>query len=582
MITYRSVLLLYNPETTPASIKQRIAYVVAHELAHQWFGNLVTMYDFEALYLNEAFATYVGWAATHEFFPDWKVWEQYVVNDFQRALELDALVNSHPIEVEITNPNKADEVFDAISYCKGSSVLRMLVEFVGEEDFRTGMRAYVAKYKYANTVSVNLWDSLSEGSGKNVSQMMDAWVSQMGYPVVTTERVSDTRVKVTQSRFLSAGPGAVTGAPDKWWKIPLRVVTGDAPSDVKHILMEDETMEFDVPAGTWVKLNEGRIGFYRVLYDDASAALLSTPEALATLSASDRVGLVNDAFALASAGYGSTTTALDLIAAVGASETEYIVWADISSSIGEVGKGWGTHDGYKTLVRNLFGGLAADLGFDKADDESYQTSQLRPLALARAIKANSPDLVAAATERFNAGTLHPDLCSSVYRSLFAVADADSGAALKDKLISMYNDATSQDTRVIVLSAIGGAPTKDLASQVMEWAASSGDVRNQDLIYVVGSLSGSHHGCEAVWEYVKANFAELEVKFSGAFLLARLLKTTVGSMTTQAQLDDVDAFFEGKDRTAYDRPLKQACEEASARVAWLGRDGDAVGEWLQAL
>merc|ERR1711991_371721 len=112
-------------------------------------------------------------AATHEFFPDWKVWEQYVVNDFQRALELDALVNSHPIEVEITNPNKADEVFDAISYCKGSSVLRMLVEFVGEEDFRTGMRAYVAKYKYANTVSVNLWDSLSEGSGKNVSQMMD-------------------------------------------------------------------------------------------------------------------------------------------------------------------------------------------------------------------------------------------------------------------------------------------------------------------------------------------------------------------------------------------------------------------------
>ncbi|KNC54423.1 puromycin sensitive aminopeptidase [Thecamonas trahens ATCC 50062] len=582
LVTYRSVLLLYNEETTPASIKQRLAYVVGHELAHQWFGNLVTMDSWTYLYLNEAFATYVGWAATHAFFPEWQVWNQYVVNDFQRALELDALESSHPIEVAIENPNKVDEIFDAISYCKGSAVVRMLVAYLGEETFRAGMRDYVAKFAYGNTKTEDLWACLSAASGKDVPGLMNTWVNAVGYPVVSVSRTSPTTLAVTQERFLSTGRPAATPVAAPEWNIPLRAVSGADPAAASEDLLTAATGEIAVAADAWVKLNQGQVGFYRVAYDAESIALLSSSDALAALSPVDRVGLVNDAFALAAAGYGSTPLALDLIAAVGSAESEYIVWADIASSLSAVAKAW-TSDadlaGLRTVYGRLFAPLAAKLGWAKSPGESYQDSQLRPLALSRAIRANVASVVDEAKARFDAGTVHPDLQSSVYWALLSVASPDDAAAMHNKLVAEYNAATSQDTKVVLLSAIGGVPTRDLAHKVAVWAAESGDVRNQDLFYVVGSLLGSAVGRAVVWDYVSSNFDALEAKFQGAFLLARIVKMVVGSLTTQDALDAANAFFAARDVSSYERPLKQAVEEVTARLQWIERDGAAVSAWL---
>jgi aminopeptidase N len=180
LITYRTVLALYDPASTGSAVKQQIAYVVCHELAHQWFGNLVTMTWWSDLWLNEGFATWAGWLAVDALFPEWRVWDQFLVNEQARGLELDGLASSHPIEVEIPDASKVNEIFDAISYAKGASAIHMLVAYMGEASFRQGMRLYVQRHAWGNAATRDLWRALGDASGKPVSDLMACWTQQTG------------------------------------------------------------------------------------------------------------------------------------------------------------------------------------------------------------------------------------------------------------------------------------------------------------------------------------------------------------------------------------------------------------------
>jgi aminopeptidase N len=264
LVTYREIDLLCDPSTVSVARKTRLASVIAHELAHQWFGNLVTMDWWDDLWLNEGFATFMQSYCCDHLFPTWGVWDQYVADDLERALSLDGLRSSHPIQVPIPRAEDVEQVFDAISYCKGASVVRLAFNVLGAQVFRDGLRQYMRHFAFGNTVTSDLWQSLQLAADKsavkvNVAPLMKSWTEQMGYPVLT---VSDD-LQVRQSWFVSDGSHQPEDD-QKLWQIPLFL-----NSDKMHALMQAKSEKVTAPAlkESWLKFNFGQLAPLRVIYD---------------------------------------------------------------------------------------------------------------------------------------------------------------------------------------------------------------------------------------------------------------------------------------------------------------------------
>ena len=304
LITYRTTAILFDEEKSDAKYKNRVSYVVAHELAHQWFGNLVTMQWWAELWLNEGFATWVGWLAIDHLYPDFHVWSQFVQEAVQTAQNLDGLRSSHPIEVPVRDALEVEQIFDAISYLKGSSVIRMLSSHLGQEVFLQGVSNYLKKHSYgklfnlkilikiliyvtANATTNDLWAALSEVSGKDVNTFMDPWIRKIGYPVLTVAE-EPGQIAVRQSRFLSTGDVKPEEDDTLWW-VPLGLKTNPQASDAaatSALTSKEETLR-DVDE-TFYKFNSNQIGFYRTNYPPARLSKLGQDRSL--LSIEDRIG----------------------------------------------------------------------------------------------------------------------------------------------------------------------------------------------------------------------------------------------------------------------------------------------------
>jgi len=232
LITYRTTAVLFDEYASDQKYRNRIVYVVAHELAHQWFGNLVTMDWWNELWLNEGFATWVGWYAVDHLHPDWNVWGQFVTEGMQTAFQLDSLRTSHPIEVPVKNALEVDQIFDAISYLKGSSVIRMLASHLGVETFLKGVSDYLKAHTYGNATTNDLWTALSNASGQDVTTFMNPWITKIGFPVVTVAE-EPGQISVKQNRFLTAGEVKPEEDETLWW-IPMGLKTGPQATDAKR------------------------------------------------------------------------------------------------------------------------------------------------------------------------------------------------------------------------------------------------------------------------------------------------------------------------------------------------------------
>ncbi len=286
LITYRTTAVLFDEKASDAKYKNRIAYVVAHELAHQWFGNLVTMDWWNELWLNEGFATWVGWLATDKIHPDWHVWPQFVSEGMQTAFTLDSLRSSHPIEVPVKDALDVDQIFDAISYLKGSSVIRMLAAHLGQEIFLKGVSNYLKAHTYSNARTNDLWSALSEASGQDVQALMDPWILKMGFPVVTVGE-EPGQISVKQSRYLSTGDVKAEDNSTTWW-VPLGLEGKAGSKAVTSIALtkkEDIVREID---DSFYKINKDTAGFYRTNYPPARLAKLGSQTE--RLSISDKIG----------------------------------------------------------------------------------------------------------------------------------------------------------------------------------------------------------------------------------------------------------------------------------------------------
>ncbi|KAL6422387.1 hypothetical protein ACFW04_010611 [Cataglyphis niger] len=587
LVTYRETCLLVDPQNTSAVRKQWIALVVAHELAHQWFGNLVTMEWWTHLWLNEGYASFVEFLCVAHLFPEYDIWTQFVTDTHIRALELDALKNSHPIEVPVGHPSEIDEIFDDISYHKGASVIRMLHAYIGDADFRKGMNLYLKRHSYANAETEDLWAALEEASNKAVRRVMSSWTKRQGFPVVKVDHhQSNSKTKVlslSQERFLA--DGSVDNDADNTWLIPISVTSSKNPSKaVFEGILDTKTKELvinDISEDTWLKINPGTIGFYRTRYSQSALSLLLPAIKDHTLPPLDRLGLLDDLFAMVQAGHASTVEVLHLMQAF-LHEDNYTVWSTIVNILSKINiliSHLDFEDSFKAFGRHLFRDVNNRLGWDLKPNESHLNTLLRSLVLGRMAALNDPDTIEEAKRRFelhvNGNTiLAADLRSPVYRAVLSVGDANT----YETMIKLYKDADLQEEKERILRALGAIKDQALLRKVLDFAMSE-DVRAQDTVFAIMSVGLSYKGRLMAWNFFKEKWKTLLDRYEGGFLLARLVKFTTENFVTEEQAKDVESFFESHPTPGTERTVQQCVESIRLNTAWLARDKDSIKEYL---
>ncbi|XP_011635269.1 puromycin-sensitive aminopeptidase [Pogonomyrmex barbatus] len=585
LVTYRETCLLVDPQNTSAVRKQWIALIVAHELAHQWFGNLVTMEWWTHLWLNEGYASFVEFLCVAHLFPEYDIWTQFVTDTYIRALELDALKNSHPIEVPVGHPSEIDEIFDDISYHKGASVIRMLHAYIGDDDFRKGMNLYLKRHSYANAETEDLWAALEEASNKAVRRVMSSWTKRQGFPVVKVDyrqEGNDRILSLSQERFLA--DGSIDNNVDSWL-IPISVSSSQDPNKtIFDDVLDAKTKEFvikDVPEGTWLKINPGTIGFYRTRYSQSALSLLLPAIKNHTLPPLDRLGLLDDLFAMVQAGYASTVEVLELTQAF-LHEDNYTVWSNIVNILSKIGiliSHLDFEDSFKAFGRKLFHDVNARLGWDPKPNESHLNTLLRSLVLGRMAALNDQDTIEEAKRRFElhvngTTTLAADLRSPVYRAVLSVGDANT----YETMIKLYKEADLQEEKERILRALGAIKDEALLRKVLDFAMSE-EVRAQDTVFAIMSVGLSYKGRLMAWNFFKEKWKTLLDRYEGGFLLARLVKFTTENFVSEEQAKDVESFFENHPTPGTERTVQQCVESIRLNAAWLAREKDSIKKYL---
>jgi len=586
LITYRTTAVLFDPDTSADSYRNRVAYVVAHELAHQWFGNLVTMDWWSELWLNEGFATWVGWLAIDHLYPDWNVWGQFVTDSVQQAFALDALRTSHPIEVPVYDGLEVDQIFDHISYLKGSSVIRMLSAHLGEKVFLQGVADYLKAHQYSNATTDDLWSALSKASGQDVNSFMDFWVRKIGFPVVTVAEELG-QIGVRQQRFLLSGDVKSEEDQTTWW-IPLGLHSGaSAASSTLHktsaMTKKEETIR-NVDEGFY-QLNKNQTGFYRTNYP--AERLKKLGEARAELTVQDKIGLIGDAYANSIAGFGSTTGLLALVERF-SDESDYLVWSQILTNIGNVRSVLSGSDDVSEALRKyhlkLITPAVEKVGFEFKDGESFLTGQLRASLLASAgvvgHQATSDELL----KRFDSyiggdkSAIHP----SLRRAVFATAIRQRGEPALKAIQQEYLSTTSIDGKEICLQALGRVQTPELAQQVMAFVFSD-KVAMQDKHSSTIALANNSKVRPEVWHFIRDNWdAKVHPALSGNLVvLERFLRFGLNKFADDKIADEIAAFFKGKDTRGYDKGLEVIDDTIRSYAKYAKRDEAVVREWLKA-
>ncbi len=554
-ITYRESALLVDEDHSSISNKQWVALVIAHEIAHQWFGNLVTMEWWTHLWLNEGFASYIEYLAVDKLFPKWDIWTQFSTHELGSALRLDALLHTHPIEIPVHHPDEIGEIFDEVSYAKGASVIRMLADYLGEEDFRDGLRHYLKKHSYSNTETLHLWQSFEKISKKPVAKMMKNWTGKPGYPVIKAQMIKG-KINFSQSRFF-ASPISATKVKDKTkWQMPIN--------------FKDN------------KVNFGEAGFYRTAYSKELLEKLKLPVENKSLSARDRLGIIRDLFALAEAGTVPTTDALEFLSAY-KHEDNYTVWLELAMGIGRLEALLAKETKIKSkldeLALSLFSPLTSSLGWTKKDNEAHTDALLRSLAIARAGRLGDKKVVAEAKKKFEtlqkSGHVDPDLRGAIYSTIARWG----GQKEYDTFLKMYKKETLHEEQNRIGSALGDFSDEKLLKNTCEFSFSE-HVRKQDTISILSSVGANPAGRDVWLDFVQKNWKTLVTRYGdGGHTLARLLKA-ISSSAEEKHLKSFKKFFTTHEAPGAKRSIQQVLERLEGNFAWLKRDGKKIEKFLE--
>lgn len=576
-VTYRESALLYDEKHSSLGNKQRVAIVIAHELAHQWFGNLVTMEWWTDLWLNEGFASYMEYHAVNHLFPKWDIWTQFVNDDFGRALNLDSLYNTHPIEVEVHHPSEIEEIFDAVSYSKGASVIRMLAEYIGERDFKKGVRAYLKKYSHKNAVTQDLWRELGKASGKPVKEFMHNWTSKSGYPVVKVHE-KDNGLAFAQSRYFMS-PLSKKKAKDRTvWNVPLSLVSNTGKKQEILMSKKSDTIKYGRKGGQWVKINPGETGFYCVDYSPSLLADLRSAISTKALPPVDRLALVRDAFSLAESGESQTTDALNLLTAY-ENEDDYTVWVEIIGGLGATKKLLKDSPQYplfEAFAQRLLIPMAKKVGWTPKKSEPHTYVFLRSLVLGALISFNHKPTIEKAAGMFKKKHIPSDFRALVYR---AVAK-QGGAREHAQFVRMYKVAhDNQQEQTRIAGALGAFENEKLLQKTLDFGMSK-HVRPQDTLDPYYAVWGNKDGKKVAWKSLKRDWNEIVKRYTINNKLISYFIAPLGTLTTEKDAKDVATFFKKTTLPKNNRKLAQVLESIKANAEWISRERGAVEKWLK--
>ncbi len=578
-VTYRETALLADPATASQMELRRVAQVVAHETAHMWFGDLVTMRWWNGIWLNEAFATFMELTTTDHFRPEWQSWTAFGASR-AAALGTDGLAATRPVEFTVGPPAEAEAMFDVLTYEKGGSVLKMLEQYLGPEAFRLGIAAYLAQHRYANTETTDLWDAIEASSGEPVRQIMDSWIYQGGYPLVSAALGSGGRsVTLTQRRFLYAegGKGVATAG---GWVVPvnLRASVGGRVVHHRSLLAGDEVRVALGGAADWVVVNDGAWGFYRVAYSPGLLDALTGH--LDQLDALERMALVGDTWARVVAGDLDLEGWVDVVGALGP-ETDPDVWLTILSPLDllDLVASEADRKAVRAFATRTAGPALQRLGWDPPDGEDQRQGTLRArLVSALGILAGDDEVRAEALRRFerfraDPGSLHPDLVAAVVH----VVAAAGGREAYETMVELGRRSATPQEQIRYLYALTMSDDTALLARTLD-ACLGDQIRTQDAPMLVGRMLGTRAGGQLTWRWLEGHWDQVLARFP-----SNIIPRMIEGITAL-----VDPEVGGRARAFLaDHPLPQAgprlaqlLERMEVNTAFAGRVGPGLAAALK--
>ncbi len=571
LITYRESCLLADPELTPESSRRFIATVIAHELSHQWFGNLITMNWWNDLWLNESFANMMEYVAIDVLHPEWRMWEDFATNEVTAALRRDSLDGVQSVQADVNHPDEISTLFDpAIVYAKGGRLLVMVRKLIGEEAFRAGLKSYFEKFAYKNTVGNDLWQELESASGQPIVNLMNAWISQPGLPVVSVSSSHDAAI-LSQERFF-IGEHQPS---DALWPIPL---FANQPLDVKVLNQRETTISIEKP----LQLNCGLSAHFVTKYDESTREyLLKNITELPTL---DKICILQDATILARAGFENSASLLPLALSL-KTETNEKVFGMAAGALTELRKFVDDNDAARDSLKKISGEFARvtfeELGWDEKDGESDDDRERRTTALSLMMYSEDKEVLNEAKTRFDNNKLE-DLPTEI-RALIISANVRhfETPEMIENLFATYKNTPSNDLQNDIAIGLTSTKNPETAEKILANIKDSNIIRPQDASRWFVYLIRTRESRQIAWNWLKENWAWVEEKFGDDKSYDDFIRYAATALLTPNDLDDFRQFFEPMmDIPALTRTIKLGITEISARVELIERDKADVLSALQ--
>ena len=590
-ITFRELILLIDEQHGSVDLKKGIAGTIAHEMAHQWFGDLVTMKWWDDIWLNEGFATWMSSKPLEAWKPEWNTNLDDVAGT-GGSLSVDSLTNTHPIHQAAETPTQILELFDGIAYGKAAAVLRMLESYLGEETFRAGVNAYLEQHQYANATADDFWDAQAKTSRRPVDKIMPTWVRQAGAPIVNVKAQcsgNSTNVTLAQRRYYY-DRSKFEDSNDQLWQIPLCLkgsATGDGTPKCELLTKREET--FTLPGcSTWVLANAGATGYYRAGYQpDAVRALANDAET--KLTPGERIAVENDIWASVRVGREPVGDYLAFAQGLQSDRNRAVI-EDVLGTLNYIGDhlvNESDRDAYRAWLRQYLAPAMKEVGWEPKPGESDEQRTLRSrLFGALGYDARDPEALAEARKIADKALADP---SSVDRELagsaFPLAALNGDSDFYDKLIAAMKNPKSPEEYYLYFFTLPQFSDPKLLERTLEYAISP-DVRSQDALQLVTGVMGNPAGEKLAWDFIRQHWTEVE-KAGGPFASAEVVGAT--SVFCDAGLrDQVTEFFTAHKVAAAERTYKQSIERINNCVdfktqqqpqlaSWLGQHGTAGGK-----
>ncbi|KAL5965529.1 Aminopeptidase Ey [Taenia solium] len=605
LIIYREATLIWDPSSGTEFARQKVATVISHEIAHQWFGNLVTLDWWDDLWLNEGFATFVEYIGVAHAEPTWYMDEQFAVHQLQKVFFVDSLSTTHPVFLPVSHPDEINDIFDAISYNKGASILRMMEAFLGREVFRQGLKIYLSRHKFKNTKPIDLWNALSEANSKSskfidVEAVMNVWIRQAGYPLVSVKRLGGNRFELTQERFIlglrSANASVNASLTSKLWSIPITYATElenitEAESRITWMNDKHLTLEMDLSESQWYALNLRQMGFYRVNYDMANWHLLT--KVLCTnhveLPRLMRAQLIDDSFHIANQGTLSFEVFLNLTRYL-RKEREYVPLNAAHRAFNYLYDMLVMHDSHSLLkryVRILISDAYKDVNWsaDKSD-ENHLINMARQIIVSMSCGADHSDCVKRSKTLFNEFMQDPSshkIPTSLTPTVYCTAIREGGLKEWDFLKQLSMKVLHEDEKYRILEALGC--TRDFVRLRMYIRELIDDaISKSDDLELPASLSGNPIGLYVIYDTIKREWPNRnQSTFSPFKLILKAVEKRgiiIETLPIQDELMRMNATLHEEADPQTGRWIHRILTQSKRDHSWLARYASTIHSWLR--